>query len=363
MKNINVLNSTILNLPITRNGNDYFKALKILYKEFLTSISLFEGNLGISIRKNIHIIQEEIDLILESNMLYFEGKTSQSYDKICKCLELLESNNILEIGNITGDFYRIRTAQSSNLKRGDLFHIPFQIREKVATQRYSIPGLPCLYMADSIFTAWEEMGRPEFNSIHVSRFNFDSVNFKLLFLNVTTSEMRKRCINGNKIIFENHIVKFLSYWPILAACSFNVFKREDVFKPEYLIPQMVLQWIIENKNIDGIQFKSNRIKISNQNIGSFNNIAIPVQTSKENGFCDILKNKIKLTSPLSWSLMDIADPNQTFLKKSNEDISVEKIRTASYIELIEDEKTDYFKTKFGIMEEKLKSMSIQTINT
>lgn len=360
--NIDLINSSDLNLPISRNGKCNLDSLTEIYSKYESIIVKLDNKLGEIVTQNLPIIRQEINLILESNKLYYEGKTSQAYSKISSCLNLLEENNLLDIGKINGDFYRIRLAQNAGLNRTDLFHIPFQIREKVATQRYSIPGLPCLYMADSIFTAWEEMGRPDFNSIHVSRFNFDSIEFKLLFLNTTTFEMRKRCINGDKIIYENQLAKFLSYWPLLAACSFNVFKREEVFKPEYLIPQMVLQWIIENNNIDGIQFKSNRIKTSNQNIGSFNNIAIPVQTSKDKGFCDVLKDKIKLTSPLSWSLMDIADPNQTFKKKSNEDISVEKIRTASYIELIQDEKTDYFTTKFGVLEEKLKTMDLNTIN-
>lgn len=361
MKNIELLNDTKLDLPINRGGNDYYEALQSTLTNFSKIVNTLDGELYEKLQPNLKIINTEIELILESTKLYYEGKTSRAYEKIRECLDLLEKNDLLETGKISGDFYRIRVAQNANLKRKDLFHIPFQIREKVATQRYSIPGLPCLYMADSIFIAWEEMGRPNIETIHVSRYNFEGVDMKLLYLNVTTNEMRSWYLRGDKINNINAWAKFLSYWPLLSACSFNTAKREEVFKPVYIVPQMVLQWIIEKQNIDGVQFKSNRMQISSHNIGSFNNIAIPVQTSKDNGFCSKLAEKIKLTSPLSWSLMDIADPNHGFKNKNANDISVEKIRTASYIELIQDEKTDYFTTKFGIMEEKLKIMDLNFI--
>lgn len=362
MNNIHSLNNTILDLPINRVEEDFTIKLKDIFSGYLDLIKKFDGNIGKKLGSNLKIIENEIALIFESIVLYYEGKTSKGYEKISECLNLLNTNDLLEIGRTSGDFYRIRVAQNVNLKRRDLFHIPFQMRERVATQRYSIPGLPCLYLADSIYTAWEEMGRPEFNSIHVSRYNFDFRNFSLLYLNITTHEIRKTCISGSKIIYENKLVKFLSYWPLLAACSFGVSKRNEVFKPEYIIPQMVLQWIIENPDIEGIQFKSNRIKSSNFNIGSFNNVAIPVQTSKKCGYCDTLKNNIKLSSPLSWSLLDISEPNHSFLKKTHEDLSIEKIRTASYIELIEGEKANYFNSKFGILESKLKVMELDFIS-
>ncbi len=361
-KNIDILNNPILNIPINRQKTDFYLKLKTIYSEYIELIEDFEGTLGDSVNKNLKNIKREITLILRAVELYYIGKTCKSYLELYKCLDLLKLNNLLEIGKIVGDFYRIRVAQNINLTRKDLFHIPFQLREKVATQRYSIPGLPCLYMADSIFTAWEEMGRPEFNNIHVSRCNSASKSFKLLYLNVTTQEMRQRCIGQNKINHENQLAKFLSYWPLLASCSFNVNERNEAFKPEYIIPQMVLQWIIENDDIHGIQFKSNRISSSVLNVGSFNNIAIPVESSNSLGYCELLKKKIKLTSPLSWALLDISEPTHLPKIKKVSDLSTENIRRASYIELIDGEKTDYFNSKFGIMEEKLKNMSLDFIS-
>lgn len=361
MKNVDLLNSETLDLPVYRGDIDFLIHLDKLYSDYLKLIKLSEGNIAKLITSKLSLIEMEIDLIKESVKLYFQGKTSESYSKISECLTLLNQNSFLEVGYIEGDFYRIRNANNNNLSRKDIFHVPFQIREKVATQRYSIPGLPCLYIADSIYTAWEEMNRPNFNDIHISRFNFEDRNFNLLFLNTSTREIRERYISEDKIINENIVVKFLSFWPLLAACSYNVSKKQDVFKPEYIIPQMVLQWIIETPDIDGVQFKSNRLLSNSKNVGSFNNVAIPVQSNKQNGFCDILTGKIRFTEPLSWSLLDISSAD-LMSSKTLEDLSVGSIQKASYIELINGEKTDYFKTKFGVMENKLKEMKLDVLN-
>lgn len=357
MTNIDIINSEILNFPFNRKGKDFYISICELFDQYIDLIKGFKDEFGSNIQKNIGVIENEIKLIKEALDLYYKGKTSLAYQKVKECLELLTTNNLLEIGSISGDFYRIRIGNNLNYSRKDLFHIPFQIREKVATQRYSIPGLPCIYIADSLYTAWEEMNRPDFNNIHVSRFNFSSNELKLLFLNTTTQEIRKRCLNENKIIKEQVLIKYLSYWPLLASCSFEVYKRDETFKPEYIIPQMVLQWVIESENIDGIQFKSNRIRFRNTNVGSFNNVAIPVVEIKEKGYCNYLCKKIRFTEPLSWSLLDISAPINSH-NKNEGDLNVEDIRIASYIELIDGEKSDYFSTKFGIMESRLKKLAI-----
>lgn len=50
-----------------------------------------------------------------------------------------------------------------------MFHIPITMRRQVGTERYSIPGYPCLYLGNSIYVCWEEMNRPLMSSCWVSR--------------------------------------------------------------------------------------------------------------------------------------------------------------------------------------------------
>lgn len=60
-----------------------------------------------------------------------------------------------------------------------MFHIPFELRGKAATQRYSIPGLPSLYLGSSCYICWEELHRPDLNTVNSTRLKKDN-NVKYL---------------------------------------------------------------------------------------------------------------------------------------------------------------------------------------
>ena len=55
----------------------------------------------------------------------------------------------------------------------EMLHIPFSCREIVKSERFSIPGLPCLYLANSTYACWIEMGRPADYRFNVSPIIFD----------------------------------------------------------------------------------------------------------------------------------------------------------------------------------------------
>lgn len=263
-----------------------------------------------------------------------------------------------ELSSNNSPFYRVRTSSNKTLRREELFHIPFEIREKVSTQRYSIPGLPCLYVADSIFVCWEEMGRPNIDSLHVSRVDLSQSKLKFLYFNTSSNDMWKQCFSGKnkdgRLL--NLLISFLCYWPMLTACSLIVKKQDEVFKPEYIIPQLLLQWVVSEQRIDGVVYKSNRIKVSNHNMGSFQNVVIPVRKIQGRGFCPDLRKKIKLTNPISYQLLEIAGS-----KGLQSVIELSDLRRAMYIELIEGEKAIYSETVFGKLETKLNTLEARFI--
>lgn len=86
----------------------------------------------------------------------FEGHPHEAYQQFDTAMqEILPELNALAF-NVNGPIelgilYRVRQTQTPALKAVDLFHIPFELRHLVATQRYSIPGLPCLYLAGSLY--------------------------------------------------------------------------------------------------------------------------------------------------------------------------------------------------------------------
>ncbi|MBB6498474.1 hypothetical protein [Pedobacter cryoconitis] len=300
--------------------------------------------------------------ILNTIDAYYEGDPSKAYRILSTALkesnltgylnkefELPENSNLFRIRKETKNY---------PLSKEELFHIPFELRSKVSTQRYSIPGLPSLYLANSIYVAWEEMRRPGFNEIHATRI----VNNRPLMLLDLTNDIFAR----NK-----HLVDNLSYnwqllykvmaWPLIAACSVKVQNTEDPFKPEYIIPQLLLQWV--NKNtVYGIKYSSTHIDLNKSaHEGLFYNVVIPVRTFKiERGQCHELKNTFKSTRVIPLQIRqfitfsDRLDHQTSILDNVNPDISG--------VELIEGHLQKYSSTIFGILEHNLNGIELETFD-
>jgi len=346
-------------IPKRRSSASISTFTKGTFSNFLKDIRSFHGAIAEKLKPNLELISAQCDSISSALDLYLKGGTAVAYQVLKKCLDELNEIQVLPIQQVPKEgnesLYRVRTSINNQLRKEDLFHIPFELREKVSTQRYSIPGLPCLYLADSIFVCWEEMGRPDISQMYVSRFDLSSSHFKFLFFTVNTDTIRRRCFTSDaRGKFVNQFVSFLTYWPILSACSTIVEKPSDTFKPEYIIPQLVLQWVVSERKLDGVQYRSNRIKVDSHSTGSFNNIVVPVLDANDTGFCSQLKNKVKLTNPISWQLLDISNSLQNIARK--DDYEIKDLRRAMFVELIGGEKTIYVDSKFGLMEEKLKGM-------
>lgn len=361
--NAQIFKSSIFDLPKFRGDESIEVFLDNIYINYLEELLKFNGALKIALKPKIHFIESQMANIKESLAFYLQGFPSSAYKTLSTALISLLDEDYLpiqktDLDSYNSPFYRVRISNNKTLKREELFHIPFEIREKVSTQRYSIPGLPCLYLADSVFVCWEEMGRPNIDSFHASRIDLSQSKLKFLYFNTSTNEMRKQCFAGKnkdgKLL--NLLVPFLCYWPMLTACSLIVKKPDEVFKPEYIVPQLLLQWVVFEQKVDGIVYKSNRIKISSHNIGTFKNIVIPVRKIQETGFCPELKRKIKLTIPISYQLLEMS--GKKIVEKA---LETADLRRAMYIELIEGEKAIYTETIFGKMEDKLNSLQTKFV--
>lgn len=200
----------------------------------------------------------------------------------------LKTIHTIEAGN---DFYRIRKLPSVyNVEAKELFHIPISKRGIVKTQRYSIPGYPCLYLGKSIYGCWEELHRPHMYMCAVSRFQNTK---KLNLINLSIPE--KECLNlpdTQKLI------------PLIIACMIPVSKDSDTYKPEYIVPQLVFELLIKNRKIGntiihGIEYTSTHVNTEfDFSKDTFTNYAIPVvDIIGDNQYCKELCSAFQLTLP------------------------------------------------------------------
>jgi hypothetical protein len=211
--------------------------------------------------------------------------------------------------------YRMRPMKDWDINKGappklELFHPPFDKRHVISTQRYSIPGFPCLYLGGSLSICWKEFNCPDFSNLYISRFRIKpsnsgkKVTIKLLDLGWRPSTWAA-CIDyyANKEmprLLLDFIVANALCWPLIAACSIRVKKAEAPFKPEYIVPQILLQWIMREKpDIDGIRcFSIKEIKYAG-NIKDDENYVFPTRVIKESGYCSRLKGLFVMTDPVS----------------------------------------------------------------
>lgn len=355
MKIIDFLNDDFFRLPRTQGPKEDFTIfVNKVFKEFLEkleNIDNFEDiQFGISSIKErqIHLVNSLKSAI--SN--YYAGKPATAFSELDKGLNSNLKNfeeilNVREFRSNT-DFYRIRIHKLNYpLKPENFFHIPFDLRGKIKTQRFSIPGFPSLYLGNSSYVCWEELNRPNLNDFQIVRLKNTEL-LKVIDLAPPTS------IDDQPYEY----YKYLMIWPIVFACSVRVRNYEDFFKPEYIIPQLLLQWVRKDSRIDGISYQTTHLDFKDSlSKGEFLNIALPVKENKTRGLCSELEKKFLMTESTSVQLNECSTSGLIggggAFNYSNGNVQ--------RIELIKGIPTNYDISVFGRLEEVLSEMECKKI--
>jgi hypothetical protein len=214
--------------------------------------------------------------------------------------------------------YRMRVPNGpvpNGLSREEIFHPPFDQRHLVHNQRYSNAGLPCLYLGSSTWVCWEELGRPDLDKVFVSLFRFAEdvsvLDFSLPPMEAwnkykqvqealrTPNPYRKKSLEFLATYGPHFVQDYVRLWPLIAACSVKR-SAPGSFHPQYIIPQMLLQWVCSAKKVDGIRYFSTR---SARQGFTHANLAFPTRIIKHKGRCSHLQKKFTLTNPIPWSIL------------------------------------------------------------
>ena len=299
-------------MPLTaeRRKSDFRECLTNTLEEY----RLLLHNRNILNTSNIDQIIRRVEYfssnIIESVRLYYKGMYSTAYKKIEEILsDSLYADNYLTI-NKDDVFYRARVFEEDGWKSyKDMFHVPFSLRDKIATNRYSAPGYPCLYLGANINACWEELGQPQFDNLMVSRFLVKEA-FPVLDLRIPTQEQ----LNDDGI---------LERIPLIIASTIPVLNKNALFKPEYIIPQLITEYVItknrllydEEEEYSLFDFKLGVYYTSahlNNKFGfpqkTFDNLALPsVLIENNSDYCQLLASCFEWTDPTSYSREDIKE--------------------------------------------------------
>ena len=223
----------------------------------------------------------------------YQGKRSTAYTQLKNLLKRYEKDSIFVEIPSDSIFYRMRVCDlRKEIKRKELFHIPFEKIRQIKTQRYSSPGYPCLYLGESLYGCWEEMQRPDTESTLFAVFK-TSKPFRVVDIRIPT--LQKYLANAEF---------YLKFFPLIIASTIPVINGDDIFKPEYLLPQMILEWVIEKRreiNAIGVYytsaFKNNEFYELDY---EWDNIVLPVQKTSEKGICQELVSLFTMTKPTCY---------------------------------------------------------------
>ncbi|EOC3842907.1 hypothetical protein ACI27S_000860 [Salmonella enterica] len=291
-------------------------------KEYLTNNDKI---LAHRVRSRLKVIQSLQDGIINCLECFLTGDIKSAYD----CFELMLKPQFIsrhiknicipltEMCNSQRPLFRVRKSDRPLSTRKDIFHIPFNQRHLVRAQRYSVAGLPCLYLGTSLYICWREMDKPDFDKLYISSFITDKEDDKSLLLNLSADFLYKTRLflkrkNAPKPIEKYSTSTMLSYlalWPLILACNYLKKHNDASFIQEYIIPNLLMQWIsrdINNNNIIGIAYRSTKLPANTDSRKGIN-VVLPPKARYEDikgyDFCPVLSDKFKFTPPVSWQVL------------------------------------------------------------
>ena len=295
-----------------REKQDFREGLSCALDAYVSLLKEYKEILGPDIDDIIAKVEECNNYLKECVNYYYEGMYSSAYESIAKILsDSLYQNSYLPIQSGCV-LYKARTiGKYQKLTFEDMFHIPLNQRGIVKTQRYSAPGYPCLYLGKSINVCWEELGRPRFDDLMISRFVVKN-EFQVLDLRVPQKDALK----------SDRLAEILKKIPLIMSVSIVVIDTDASFRPEYIIPQLIIEYIITNNRneykegkrdlfsfILGVYYTSTHMNGDlefPENI--FYNLALPVVVvNGKETYCELLSSCFDWTDPTSYYYEDIKE--------------------------------------------------------
>ena len=205
------------------------------------------------------------------------------------------------------------------------------MRSRVSSSRYSIAGYPSLYLGTSLELCCDEVGLDPFSSFGLAakyKFERDISNnhteISVIELSVKPQDFLDNQYDSNKprqfkrhfrlvnngVNLRNVESTYLIWYPLIASASYIRTNKSHPFAAEYIIPQLLMQWIRNsmsvaidnNANVNdkliGIRYFSCASNIASEK--GFNYVFPTSGQKSENDsrFCPILVKAFRMTKPV-----------------------------------------------------------------
>ncbi|MGE6627819.1 hypothetical protein [Bacillus pumilus] len=348
---INLL-KTECRLPIIRDSEiDLDCYLDQQYSKFLQALK----NLPCENPNEIKVkaIEEFCKTIIQTLKLYLDGYPGTAFENFKNGMDIfLKHHNELDRLTLLKDeirtkdiLFRIRSEKNEDetIDRIGMFHIPFNLREIVGSYRFSISGYPSLYLGSSLWGCWEELNKPQKDSLNMSAFKIKNIEkVKILDISFAPEFLATRISDHFNFSSNKHdFTDLLFVWVLSSACSIKVKHVDKPFKSEYIIPQLLTEWVRTSSDFNAISYTSTKaLEINNSNYTLYKNYVFPSKIRSNSGHCSFLESLFVISDPVKYSVLDY--PTH---RSSNNHIS-----KFALDEKIEEFGDFYYSTDFGKIE-------------
>lgn len=244
---------------IIEKDSDYLSNLKKKY-----TVVLRQAQKAGADEESLKIIRKYMSKIIESINCYYVADISKSNTIIKNLLgdigeDPFAVNTLKNSCAFPGDhnqelqFFRARTGNPSKaFTAKEMSILPLSLRSKSGNYRFSIPGNPSLYLANSSYGCWIETGFPSEIDFNVSPVILDGTQ-KIFNLAVTIRDFHN--LNG----FEGDRVHcWLKLYMLSIATSYRIKEEGRTFKSEYIVSQAIMM-ACKKLGYDGVAYYSKRV--------------------------------------------------------------------------------------------------------
>lgn len=287
--------------------------------EYYSAVLQFMDILIKDLREN-DIEETFIDIAVEYKKIFkdvllnfYSGNIVCAYDIINKLIEEYKNNRIIfsklsksysfnyyVIENKKWDnflFYRARIGDISNENKEDVLkHTPFDMISKIGSNRFSIPGQPCLYLGSTSYDCWIEMGKPddrEFNvgCILLNR-DYEIINLSTdIWIFLGAIERLKEQAD-KEMMFQSYLLSQVT--------SYCINEDNRNFKSEYVLSQLITL-ACKSNDIDGISYISKRVSINEFGHNICMNLALFIPYEQGVKYSKNMLSEMKIGNPINYA--------------------------------------------------------------
>ena len=215
-------------------------------------------------------------------------------------------------------WYRARIPKLfEKYKLTDLYHVPFDKKHLIGSNRFSLMGFPSLYLGNSLECTNIETKHDGIKAVSCFKCLKDFDIYDFTFFSAANDE--------------NNIIKNLISYPLKIAASIAVHKEDTepedskpIFLEEYIIPQLILHCVIKQRTLGkpiGLSYTSvGALKNRNlhTHLSNYTNLVVPTFQHRDSGYCSTLRYYFSMTEPI---IIPFPYLNESMLTKICNDIT------------------------------------------